>query len=291
MKCMKKFLALMLAGVMTLGMGTVALADGETTGTNTSKAATYDAVIKTYEVTGSEDPILYPAETLHFTSVADTANPDGGRANLSIDDLTVKGNSDQKLTINVPSFNKVGIYHFTISETAGSTQGVTYTEETIAVSVMVEYDYNDTDKDGYLMTATVGITANEAREKENTFTNEYGVGSLAVTKNVTGNLGDTSKEFDVTVTFTSAKTVASAISYTVDDVNKTIAASAWVNGTASVKIALKDGETVTFKDIPDGVTYTVVEDYKSCNIFLELQIIRYYIYFDISSNALFRHNM
>ena len=31
--------------------------------------------------------------------------------------------------------------------------------------------------------------------------------------------------------------------------------------------------------------------YKSCNFFLELQITRYYIYFDISSNALVRHNM
>ena len=92
------------------------------------------------------------------------------------------------------------------------------------------------------------------------FTNEYSAGSLAVKKEVTGNLGDTTKEFEVTVTFTkpTGKTISSTIRYT-DGTAKTIAPSDWTNGTAEVVIYLKHDETVTFTNIPYGVTYTVEE--------------------------------
>ena len=87
---------------------------------------------------------------------------------------------------------------------------------------------------------------------------------LSVKKLVTGNLGDRDKEFNVKVTFTAPtdKEVESVISYT-DGTAQTIATSAWKekNGSkqAEVTITLKHDETVTFTNIPYGVTYKVEE--------------------------------
>ena len=79
-------------------------------------------------------------------------------------------------------------------------------------------------------------------------------------KQVTGNLGDLDKNFNVTVTFTApeGETVGAPIYYTDNGVEKAITAG-WKD-TNSVTIDLKHDETVTFSNIPEGVTYTVVED-------------------------------
>lgn len=105
-------------------------------------------------------------------------------------------------------------------------------------------------------------TEGEGEEKSDEIAYTYSAGSLSVTKNVTGNLGDQTKEFNVTVTFTApeAGVVNSTISYIVDGETKTIAPAAWEGDTASVRIALHHEETVTFTNIPYGVTYTVEED-------------------------------
>lgn len=97
--------------------------------------------------------------------------------------------------------------------------------------------------------------------------NTYSAGSLEVTKEVTGNLGDKKKEFKATVTFTAPddETVKSTISY-VDDGEKTIEPGAWKKNDktgkveASVEITVKHDEVITFNNIPYGVTYIVKED-------------------------------
>ena len=75
-------------------------------------------------------------------------------------------------------------------------------------------------------------------------------------------MGDQQKEFTVKVTFTAptGDTVREAISYTDGTESKTIATNAWTDGKAEVEITLKHDETVTFTNIPYGVTYTVVEN-------------------------------
>lgn len=249
----KKVFATMLALVLALTMGTVALAEGEPL---SSDPAAYEAVIKTYSLTGATDPALYPAETLTFTSTPAATNPDN--TNLTVSPLAVTGNANQKLTINVPSFTKVGLYHFTIAETAGVTQGVSYTDDTVAVSVLVEYDY-----DQGKLKATVGITQIDV-DKKDTFTNAYSVGHLTVDKTVSGNLAKKDQPFTMHVTFTSDKAVLSPITY---GGNQTIAPAEWTrsdNGWTVVRdIELAaDSAVVTFANIPAGVTYTVAEDAK-----------------------------
>ena len=260
---MKKLFALLLTLALVLSFGITAMAAEPVM---TSKATTYEALIKTYNVVGGNDATLYPAETLTFTSTPAVGNPDP--TNLTVNDLEVTGNTNQKLVINVPAYSKVGVYHYTITENAGNTQGVTYTTDAVNVSVLVEYDYTDEDGDGYGLKATIGVTnaagEGEGELKHNTFTNTYSLGSLTVSKEVAGNLASQSQEFAIDVTFTSDQPVLSTI--TCGDGQTIVPNEDWslVDGvyTAMVTVKLIHGQDVTFNNIPAGVTYTVVEQAK-----------------------------
>lgn len=260
---MKKLFALLLTLALVLSFGITAMAAEPVM---TSKATTYEALIKTYNVVGGNDATLYPAETLTFTSTPAVGNPDP--TNLTVNDLEVTGNTKQKLVINVPAYSKVGVYHYTITENAGNTQGVTYTTDAVNVSVLVEYDYTDEDGDGYGLKATIGVTNSagegEGELKHNTFTNTYSLGSLTVSKEVAGNLASQSQEFAIDVTFTSDQPVLSTI--TCGDGQTIVPNEDWslVDGvyTAMVTVKLIHGQDVTFNNIPAGVTYTVVEQAK-----------------------------
>ena len=109
--------------------------------------------------------------------------------------------------------------------------------------------------------------------------NKYYAGSLNITKKVTGNAGDKNELFQVTVTFKneSQANMNSDITYKnfydVDGNPTTVATSLeWTdavgtNGTdikhteetKKVEFYVKDNTTVTFNNIPYGVTYTVTE--------------------------------
>lgn len=176
----------------------------------------------------------------------------------------------KKITVDLPAYESVGIYTYKIKEKAQGTAGVTYWGKDIILKVTVieqggkirvaAVHTEDAKADG-----TYDTSKDENSTKNDTFPNTYSAGSLAVTKNVTGNLGDKDKKFEVTVTFTApeGKTVKEAIKYSEDGTEKTIAAN-WTNGKAEATIHLADAHTVTFTNIPYGVTYTVVEkDYKT----------------------------
>ena len=126
--------------------------------------------------------------------------------------------------------------------------------------------------------------------KVNDIQNAYYAGDLAVRKEVTGNAGDKEKRFEVTVTFTkpagtvitsditySAVTSATGTKQTAQTIynqkadaaqsgwkteaggSVAVGADATTAAYAQVHIYIKDGETVTFKNIPYGVTYKVAE--------------------------------
>lgn len=90
----------------------------------------------------------------------------------------------------------VGIYTYDISEVEGTTAGVTYDSNVYKMDVLVEF-VNGVRK-------PVQVTfydEEEPSEKIEAFVNEYSAGSLEVTKEVTGNMGDKKKDFTVKVTF------------------------------------------------------------------------------------------
>ena len=112
-----------------------------------------------------------------------------------------------------------------------------------------------------------------ADKKVNDIQNKYYAGSLNITKEVTGNAGDKNELFRVTVVFTnqSDAKMNSNITYkNYYDENgnftKHATSLVWTDNlsnendhTHKVSFYVKDGTTVTFDNIPYGVTYTITE--------------------------------
>ena len=109
--------------------------------------------------------------------------------------------------------------------------------------------------------------------------NKYYAGSLNITKKVTGNAGDKNELFEVTVTFKNESkanmnsdityknfydvdgnptTVATSLGWT-DAVETSGTSTTHTNETNTVSFYVKDGTTVTFNNIPYGVTYEITE--------------------------------
>lgn len=142
-------------------------------------------------------------------------------------------------------------------------------------------DYNDATKN-ITDTNSFYNTSNKVNDIQNT----YSAGTVNIKKTVTGNAGDKDKRFKVTVTFTKPEgtlinsdivykavksansdeeneyTIAGQYDTTKNDwtpVNSTLGGAKTDAAYSSVDIWIKHGETVTFKNVPYGVTYTVVE--------------------------------
>lgn len=161
------------------------------------------------------------------------------------------------------AFPNVGIYYYTVTEAESGNAGVTTHAGAMLLKVYVIYNDSRLEEkyvfyNGMDSTTGEGTTGTKDAAIENT----YSAGSLEVKKVVTGNLGDKSKLFNVTVTFTApdGKTVAGDISYVEGGERKAIAPSDWKDGVVTKKIAVSHGDTITFTNIPYDVTYTVVED-------------------------------
>lgn len=271
---MRRFFAALLALTMVFSMAAVASASELATEDYRSEEKTADITIeKLYEIYGSDNENLYPQETLTFTAVPDGANPDS--SNLTIDALTVTGNANQALTIHLPEYSQVGTYKYTISETTQKEmQGVTYSDDAIAVTVLVTYNYDNQCLDTQIVLSTTAPGDQSSDElgddgKVDTFVNRYDVGKLTLEKTVTGNLGAKDVYFDITVTFTSDKEVASDIPVSggsneenptviaIGDWGKAEGSEVW---SCTKTFHLKDSDKLTFADIPAGVSYAVEED-------------------------------
>ena len=264
---MKRILAMLLAAAVVLSLSVIAFAaeTGKATADYRSEERVADITVeKLYEITGSDEEDLYPQEVLSFTATPDASNPD--TTNLTVDDLTVTGNADQVLTIHLPVYSLVGTYKYTIAETTEKEmQGVTYSDASVAVTVLVTYNYGEEKLD----TQIVLGTGEAAEGKVDSFVNQYDVGKLTLEKTVTGNLGAKDVYFDIAVTFTSPKEVASEIPITGGSFAENpavISISDWEeteDGWSCTKVLkLKDTDLITFADIPAGVSYAVEEDAK-----------------------------
>ena len=266
----KRLLALMLVVAMVMGMSVTAFADeatyadqetititkyynNETSNTYAnSPAETLSFNIEAVSVTDAADGIDKNSHNLPQVSTISFEEGDAGKVVFANGEATYHCRRD--ITVTLPTYTSVGIYTYTINEVAGTMAGVEYYTDDITLVVTVIQD--DT---GKLRVAAVH-TEEEGEDKSDVFVNKYYSGNLSIKKTVTGNLGDQTKDFTVTVTFTAPEgiTVGAPIVCTDDGEDKTIAGN-WT-GTKTVIIDLKHDETVTFTNIPAGVTYKVVED-------------------------------
>lgn len=255
---MKRLFSIILALVLTLSIGTVAFAAGADGGTD-MKTVT---ITKNYERTN--EGTYSPAETFRFeispTSVTDAAEgvtvdnmpvPQIGEVSYAAGEAGSE-NKSKEITVTLPEYSSVGIYTYTIKEIAGTNAGVTYYPGDIKLVVTVQQS-----EDGRIRVAAVH-TEGEGEDKSDHFPNVYSAGALQISKTVTGNLGDQSKYFQVTVTLTGETGKTYADSYAVTG-------GSYDDNPDSIKVGetanfyLKHGDTITIENLPYGVIYTVVE--------------------------------
>ncbi len=240
---MKKLLSVILAVVMVLSLATVAFAAGEAKFT------------KNYTVNAVQENAPVPAETLTFVSVPATTNPTQQNITINKVDITSTAND---VVVDLPDYKKVGKYNYTVTETKGTAQGVTYSEASFGVQVLVTWNADHTD-----FVTEVSFTTGEEGAKVDSFTNIYDLGDLKIKKTISGNLADATVEFEIKVTLTTeeGKYVTTPITVAGAEDNAQTIAGGWT-GSKEIVVKLHADEEVTFQNVPAGVTYAIEEDAK-----------------------------
>ena len=267
---MKKLLSLALALIMVLTLSVAVFAAD-------NQEASFNLTYKLENADTSN-----PAETFTFTftngqvtdAAAGTVAPSVPDATVSFDagSATVDGFQKQvSVALGGVTWPSVGIYTYDVTQKAGTTAGVNYSDVTAKLKVTVARD----DATGEYYTAFVTLSLADDNNDGQTdvktanFENTYSAGSLSVSKNVAGNLGDRTKYFAITVTLTGEGDKTYAATYPVTGGSKLVngtddAAEATIPLDTPTTFYLKHGETFTISNLPYGVTYTVTEaDYSS----------------------------
>lgn len=273
---MKKIISLLLTLIMVFSLATVAFAEEEPPATPKYTDASTITFTKSYEAVG--EGAVSPKETFEFENIAFVSATETGveytedwaTANLptisTVDYAEGAAGSENKtgtFTVTLPTnYPSVGIYTYSFNEKDKNVEGVTYNTTTMRLVVTV-VEENGLKRVAAVHCEPVAAEGEAQVPKTNTFDNTYSAGKLSVKKLVTGNLGDKTKEFTIKVSFTASvgDTVMSDITYTDTDDNVPKTIEAGTNGwtTKDVEITLNHDETITFANIPAGVTYTVVE--------------------------------
>lgn len=184
------------------------------------------------------------------------------------------GTTDFQLTL--PEYDKPGTFVYKLTEKDNKVAGVTYdTAEYYLTVYAVQKSENSV---GNEIECKVrldkgGVKKNgEEGYKVDAITNSYTASPLSISKKVTGNMGDKSKYFDFTVTFTAptGKKVNSTITVSgVSEANEVKVGTTALTGstitfgenetTKTVTFKLKNNDTINFANLPSGVGYKVEE--------------------------------
>lgn len=162
------------------------------------------------------------------------------------------------LEYHLDQFNAPGIYRYVVTETQGTYDGMTYSNETKYFDV-----YVTSNAEGTLSVASATfVSADNAATKDGgVFTNDYnnetdgGNKTLTVTKHVEGSMGDRNKEFAFNVTITGAE---GEQYYVATTVNGETTYSTLTSGSAT-QISLADTDSFTIYGLSENDQYTISE--------------------------------
>lgn len=261
----KKVSALALSTMMIMSMGTSVFAANVGTKENPATAS----VTKDLQFA---EGITTPDATFEFSAIKvqpETAGaPDATIASikylntdnvgtLSAGKYSVKKDSK----IEFGTFPHAGEYKYTVTETKGSVEGMSYSTQEYTLKVLVAND----DANG-LYVKSITAVDNKTNEKpdEIKFTNTYvknggkddGKDALVIEKNTKGDLADKTKDFDFELKFIKAATTAEADKTVTGKIGNDDVTFEYDKVT---KFQLHGGEQLVFKDIPAGTRYVVTE--------------------------------
>lgn len=169
---------------------------------------------------------------------------------------------------NNVDFSAPGLYKFTLQENKGDSELFVYDGTVWDIEVRV---LNKTNNDGSIvmngdspeLTVDYVWAYDAAGDKVTTgatFNNTTNnVGELTVTKQVKGNMADTSKAFDIIIAFSGLEDGVNYSFTTTSDTftgDKTFTST---NGNATVTVPLAATQNVVFENLPVGATYTITE--------------------------------
>lgn len=149
-----------------------------------------------------------------------------------------------------------GVYRYTFKEEACNVAGMTIDSKSYTLDVTV-----GNDGDSYKIVRAEVYSTEGKTDKTDTITNDYNTYDLTLDKQVTGLLGDKTKNFAFTVVFTNPDRSATSFqwAYDTDAQTPTYTPETFENGKATVEVSLAHGDDVIFKGLPEDVTYVITE--------------------------------
>lgn len=213
---------------------------------STAFAATNPTFTQTWTKKGNT--YVNISERVEMNVIEDSSNPVSGTT-LSLS----RDNATGVVTITCPTYTTPGVYKYSITQTAGNSQGATYDDRPIGFEVLVSYNNS-----GGVYVEKTGLSLVDGAKKDS-FNNVFAFGDLIITNTVTGNLADVNGTFPITVTLHADKNVTTQINYTVND-GSTISVNG--NGWTDKEIQItgvRNNGTVHFYDLPAGITYSISE--------------------------------
>ena len=262
----KLFAALMAGALMTAMIGMSVSAEGKSgvyTGTKipVNKSVTTDTFEFDVDEAGAETydgNVVYAGVEGGLTVESGITFQPGDSASASYTEST-------NLVVNLGVFENPGIYHYTVSETAGNYEGINYDNTIYDV-----YVYIESNEQGALSVGNV-VSVNQTTKVKGdlSFTNNYGEGDndsthdVTITKDVTGNQGDRNKSFNFTVAVNGA--AGEAYKILVKETSSSNAAEyKYTVGDDAIEVSIKDTGSIQIFGLSESDTYTVTEkDYSN----------------------------
>ena len=256
---MKKLFSALLALALVMSVSTAAFA--------TAPAPSYDVqpvIYKTYQVNNGTAPaqdFTFSFQGVSYTngdgSVVDNANiPAIANATIQFDAISETTKNSTTLNINANDYD-LGVYKYLVTETAGNTAGVTYSTKQyyLVLTIVRDEQSNKHFVGAFHYESLSGDKEDMGNEG---FVNTYDSGSLTVEKYIAGNMADMNKKFTFTISFN----VAEGKSWDASSIVVSSNNGKWSekDGYHIYTVDLGDRESVTFSNLPAGVTYGVGED-------------------------------
>ena len=265
----KRMAAAALAGAMVLsmnGMAWAAVTDFNLTNEVTTDGKTHAPnTAFSFTITEGDEGTLGTAKV--YAGVAggltlDTANNDFSFAPEA--DTSATYTKTGKINVNAGVFEKPGVYHYLVTETQGTYDGITYDVTPRHLYVFVVNATN-----GYEVDAIKVVKDKEtAKADDLKIVNSYGDGTtnddihdFIIKKTVTGNQGHKNMPFSFTVTINGDDAgKAGAEKYMAVKTPKTGGEETiHITDGVAEKFTLMDGETLHIYGLSEKDTYTVVE--------------------------------